>query len=222
MPQPLLQHTYMLPQLNLISSSTFSNDTSEVPLYQITMYQALIKEIDSLPSFCKQDIEVLYQQLANGKTPVAVQDFQQSINECCHIHHQDGQVTACFGCSLSTTEHQIQWYNSQAYAWCIWDTFFICQKLQKPANIISKDPISLAEIHIEFDGDNFVTQPLYFTFPLGKLSETESLRSCFCCRTKVFESYQNAQVFADEYDCEIVDWAEMLLRTDEMVNALMY
>ena len=186
------------------------------------MYRALIDEIDQLPSLCKQDIETLYQHLSSGKAPVPINNFQQSISECCHIHHQDGQVTACFGCSLSQTDHLIQWQGSQAYAWCIWDAFFICQKLKKPANILSIDPISLRQLYIEFDGDDFTAQPLYFTFPLGKLSENENLRSCFCCRTKAFASQKNAQIFAQQHDCEVVDWAEMLLRSDEMVCALTY
>lgn len=164
------------------------------------------------------------------------------------IHSSEGVVTSCFGCyggnfcadvsddrvsdglnnnglnnkavTKDRTEHVVRWETGQLYAWCIWDAFFITKIIGKPATISSIDPVSQQRITISFDGTDFDKNMLWFSFPLGEMTQSKSIRACFCCRTKAFVSEVHAKQFAKKNDCEVVTMDQMLERTDLMVNAL--
>lgn len=200
------------------------------------MFNALITQISQWPPAVKHEIINTYQHFKQGHRP---KRSEYPITQYCdyYIRADEEEIVACFGCEThQPTEHQILWKTSpislaqssaiplqtfnQVYAWCIWDAFFIAQLLAEPAYILTRDIIAETPVSIFFDGQKFSSIPLWFTFPLQNNDTKTSLRECFCCRTKGFICLENAQKFAQEKHCEVIDMAEMCKRTEQMVNAL--
>ncbi|SUO93289.1 organomercurial lyase [Suttonella ornithocola] len=200
------------------------------------MYNALITQISQWPPTVKHEIINTYQHFKRGYRPKI---SEYPITKYCdyYIRADEEEIVACFGCeTYQPTEHQILWKTSsislaqssatslqtfnQVYAWCIWDAFFITQLLAEPAYILTQDIIATMPVSIFFNGQKFSSIPLWFTFPLKNSNTKTSLRECFCCRTKGFISLENAEIFAYEKHCEVIDMAEMNKRTEQMVSAL--
>lgn len=197
-----------------------------------SLYQLLIDDIKALKPIAKQSLQRLYEQFSQGLSP-NTQDYQLIMQDNTHallcIDSHAGMITSCFGCQSShyindkkhtTTEHVIEWSSANVFAWCIWDAFFITKLVGKSATIRTVDPINNTKIKIEFDGTAFNCNDCWFSFPLGDTQMNESIRACFCCRTKAFTNPQNAQIYANQYNCEVVDMTEMLARTQKIVMAL--
>ncbi|WP_019672380.1 organomercurial lyase [Psychrobacter lutiphocae] len=206
---------------------------SQACLAEQSLYPQLISDIRSLSKTCKITLNYFYDAFSRGVCPSLEQYFLATHTEqrLMGVDSQQGVVTGCFGCycqfkneyELSTkkrTEHLVDWSTGKVYAWCIWDAFFIVKTIGRSATITSVDPINHEQIKIYFDGVHFHIDSLWFSFPLGSLHITDSIRACFCCRTKAFTSLSSAKRFAKEYQCEVVNLAQMLERTDQMVDAL--
>ncbi|MDO5768952.1 MAG: organomercurial lyase [Psychrobacter sp.] len=214
---------------NLLSQeTTLAHQPASYPLYG-----QLINEVQRLPLPAKQVLQSLYTQFSQGITPSVV-DYLPIIEDATHalvnIATHSGVITTCFGCQCASagskpTEHVIEWGSGKVYAWCIWDAFFISQQVGRAAQISTLDSISQDRIDIFFDGSAFITSALWFSFPLAtsdsnEVGLTESVRACFCCRTKAFTSLEHAKWFASLNHCEVIDIEEMLARTQKMVAAL--
>lgn len=193
------------------------------------LYQQLIYQVNLLSNPVKQALISLYKQFSEGIFPKEHLYHHVLANDASHaianIKAEAGYITTCFGCQCVTqqnqaTEHSIVWQTGKVFAWCIWDAFFIVQQLGKSAKIYSQDPINKEKIEIEFDGKNFLSPTLWFSFPLGQAELGDSIRSCFCCRTKAFTCRDTAIQFAKAQQCEIIDNQQIIIRTQQMVNAL--
>lgn len=200
------------------------------------LYYDLVAYIQSLSAPIKHTLICIYDSFSTGAylNFIPYQPIMDALaKHDIHIDAENGLITSCFGCYASSgcsthygesmsqkrTEHLIDWETGQAYAWCIWDAFFIVKVIGKPALITSIDPISQQRVEVFFDGQSFAKAPLWFSFPLGNRQESTTIQSCFCCRTKVFVLEQDAKKFADYHHCEVVTMEQMLERTDLMVNA---
>lgn len=183
------------------------------------MYEQLIAEISQLSKKKKQAIIKIYQHFSDGLS-VNQTEFPSLVSGFDYLSYEDSQIIACFGCDKRPTPHGMRWGANQAYGWCIWDAFFICQLVGKAATIQSKDPMREQAFSIAFNGEKFETKELWFTFPVTTVSQQLDLRSCFCQRVHGFVSLESADSYAASNGCEVIDYPKLLQRTLAMVNAL--
>lgn len=72
-----------------------------------------------------------------------------------HRDH-DGAVVAFSGLSLRPTKHRLAVAGRQLFTWCAWDTLFLPELLDQPAEVGSTCPVTGAPVRLRVDDGGII------------------------------------------------------------------
>lgn len=105
-------------------------------------------------------------------------------------HGSSGAITAAGGLSLHPTNHTFQVGDLTLFTWCVFDSLFLPQILNRSATLITRCPVTCRKIEIFLDPDTVThsnpTNPVMSIVTPGKKTKRASLRAAFCNHVNFF------------------------------------
>jgi alkylmercury lyase len=148
------------------------------------------------------------QLAADTQRPVA--EVTVALGRWPNVHRDDGGAVVEFsGLSLRPTKHRFAIGGRQLFTWCAWDTLFLPELLDEPAEIWSTCPLTGTRVRLRVD-DGGVTdaepEDLWVTLPSMACTSTADIVESFCCHVHFVAGHDTAQRWLrDHPDGHILD-----------------
>lgn len=136
---------------------------------------------------------------------------------------QNGDIVGYFGMTKRKSNHKVILSTGRIfYTWCVWDAYFILLVLESEGVIESFNPQTKEYINIIFDSNKFISSKnIYMSIPKFGLNFGKKTLKCeFCCRVFLWSSSEEANIYAEENNCCILNYLDIIRLAHDMRKVL--
>lgn len=137
-----------------------------------------------------------------ARTGVPATDIVEQLGRWWGVHTDEGRVVAFQGLSVVEAPHRFKVEGRTLYTWCAWDTLFLPELIDRPAEVESTCPTTGATVslHVGPDGPSELSPPeavMSFIDPGGPLGDN-AIQS-FCRFVHFFASPEAAEEWTQRH-----------------------
>lgn len=178
----------------------------------------------------------IYRNLATGKpvsnstlasnVSLTTKEVDSILEKWPGVFYDDDKIIGYWGLAISKMAHTIKLQEQILYGWCAWDTLFIPQLLDKPATIISKDPVTNEKIIIQIDQHgNLIDEDAEVMVSMLIPDEEqimENIVTSFCHYIHFFENKNNGNKWVNEHEGTFLISLQQAIELSQTKNELQY
>lgn len=178
----------------------------------------------------------IYRKLATGQpvpkevlaidTTLSIKEIEDILGKWPGVFYDNDQIIGYWGLAILKMTHTIKLENQDVYGWCAWDTLFIPQLLEKPATIISKDPVTKAKISFQIDKNgnliNDDTQTMVSMLIPDEEQIMEDVVTNFCHYIFFFINKNSGKKWVNEHEGTFLISLQHAIELSQMKNKLQY
>lgn len=199
--------------LNLLPESFVKLTDSEREL-SLTIYRKLAM----CQPVSKEELE--------SETSLSISEVNDILDKWPGVFYDDDKIIGYWGLAINKMAHKIKLEDYDLYGWCAWDTLFLPQLLDKPATILSNDPVSKEKIDIHIDRNgNLIDESSEIMVSMLLPDEEqimENIVTSFCHYIYFFENEINGNKWIKENEGTFLISLQQAIELSKTKNKLQY